>query len=518
MLAAGAILAGLAVAPAIAQQPSGEQMETEPIETEAAETEAAETEAAEAEAAEPATEEGATEEEAIEVDPREVPPLPSFAEIEAPTVMVLPIQGTIELGLSAFALRAIAEAEESNATAIVLDVDTFGGRVDAAVQVRDALLATQIPTIAFVNRRAISAGALISLAADTIVFTPGGSMGAATPIQLNGGEAEAVGEKMVSYMRAEMRATAEANGRDGDLAEAMVDARIVVDGVVDDTRLLTVSTKLAGTLGLSSGVFENLGEVLDAVGLADAQKVSSSENWAESIARWLTDPTVSGILMSLGMLGIMVELYSPGIGLAGFVGVSCLVAFFGGHAVVNLVGFEELMLFVLGLVLFAAEVFVIPGFGVAGVMGIVLVFTSLALSLTALPFAVSWELGLFEDAASRVFWAVLLSLIGLALLIRFLPERALPSWLVLRTRLGEGKAPGGPDENDYHSTRVRNDLVGAHGIANTDLRLSGKARIGDEVVDVVSASEYISQGTPIMVLQVEGVRVVVVRAEHTSQT
>lgn len=424
------------------------------------------------------------------------------------TVVIVPITGTIDLGLAPFVRRVIDE--HPDAAAIVLDVDTFGGRVDAAVQIRDALLAAGPPVIAYVHPRAISAGALISYAADHIVFAPGGSMGAVTPVQQNDdGETEAVGEKMTSYMRAEMRTTAEANGRDGDLAEAMVDRTLVVDGVVDDTKLLTATTELAVQLGLADDVQPTLGALLAAAGLERAEQVRAETYWAEELSRFLTDPAVSGILMSLGMLGLLIELYSPGVGLPGAVGVFCLSAFFGGHLIADLAGMEELVLLVLGLVALGLEVFIIPGFGVAGVLGIVLIVSSLALSLVGMPLTVSWELGYLTDALQTVLVSIAATIVVMAMLVRFLPRRAMPGWLVLRTELGkEGAAPDA-DEADFHAAPDLAALLGLEGTAETDLRLAGKARIDGRIVDVVSAHAYLRRGVRVRVSKVEGVRVVV---------
>ncbi len=426
------------------------------------------------------------------------------------TVVIIPIDGTIDLGLAPFVKRVLEE--NPDAAAIVLDVDTFGGRVDAAVQVRDALLAAEPPVIAYVHPRAISAGALIAYAADHIVFAPGGSMGAVTPVQQGEEGMEAVGEKMTSYMRAEMRSTAEANGRDGDIAEAMVDRTLVVDGIVDDTKLLTATTELAVRIGLADDVQPTLSELLGAAGLGAAKRLQTETTWAEKVARMLTDPTVSGILMSLGMLGLLIELYSPGVGLPGAVGVICLAAFFGGHLVADLAGMEELVLLMLGIAALLIEAFVIPGFGVVGVIGIVLVTSALALSMVGLPLTVSWELGYLGDAVTTVLGSVAGTIVVMALVVRFLPRRALPDWLVLRTRMGEGEQDTTHDA-DFHAAPDRRDLVGERGVADTDLRLSGRARIAGRVVDVVSQHEYIRKGTPVQVVEVEGVRVVVVAAD-----
>jgi membrane-bound serine protease (ClpP class) len=423
-------------------------------------------------------------------------------------VIIIPITGTIDLGLAPFVARVLEE--HPDAAAVILDVDTFGGRVDAAVKIRDAVLDADVPTIAYVHPRAISAGALISYACDHLVFASGGSMGAATPITIGAdGGAESVDEKMTSYMRAEMRSTAEANDRDGDLAEAMVDRTIVIDGVVDDTKLLTATTETAVRIGLADSVQDSLGEVLTELGLEKAERITSEASWAEEISRILTDPTVSGLLMSIGMLGLMIELYSPGFGLPGAVGLSCLGAFFGGHLIADLAGAEELVLLVMGLVALGVEVFVIPGFGIVGVIGIGFIVAALSLSMVGMPLDVSWQLGFLTDAIRNVLVSIAGAIVAMALLIKFLPTRALPNWLILRTQLGDKPPQPPPTGADFQSAPDRSDLVGVQGVAETDLRLSGKGRLQGRIVDVVSEHEYIKKGAAIVVIAVEGVRVVV---------
>jgi membrane-bound serine protease (ClpP class) len=469
---------------------------------------AAATDAAEDATVTEAASAAAENEEDADIARRALPELAPQAK-----VVIIAIEGNIDLGLAPFVERQLEE--HSDADAFVLDVDTFGGRVDAAVRIRDALLGTDVPTVAYVNRRAISAGALISLSADHLVFAPGGSMGAATPVNIaDDGSMEAVGEKMVSYMRAEMRATAEATGRDGDLAEAMVDRTVTIDGVVDDTKLLTVSTELATQLGLADVVHEEMSNVLDEMGAENAEVIRSAPNWAEGVARWLTDPTFAGILMSLGMLGLMVELYSPGVGLPGFVGVLCLSAFFGGHMVADLAGMEEVLVLFMGAALLGVEFFVVPGFGLPGLLGLFLICAALTMSMVGLPLNVAWNIGMFGEAMTRVAWSLTGTFIAMVAVVSLMPSgNALPRFLVLRTKLGD--APPTPDasQSDFHSGPDQRDLVGTTGVAETDLRPSGKARIDHKIVDVVSSHAWISRGDAIVVLAVEGVRVVVDKAE-----
>ncbi len=438
--------------------------------------------------------------------------LPDFSGVKDARVVVLPIRGDIDLGLSPFVTRVLAEAD--TATLVVLDVDTFGGRIDAAVQIRDALLATDTPVLAYVNRRAISAGALISLGADYIVFAPGASMGAATPIQIQDGEATAVDEKMTSYMRSEMRASAEAGKRDPALAEAMVDASVEVDGIIGGDKLLTATTEEALAMGLADAQFPTMDALLESIGLASATRETATTNWAEMLARFLTNPAVAGILMSLGMLGLFVELKSPGLGLPGAVGVVCLAAFFGGHLVANLAGWEEVMIFVIGVGLLVVEIFIIPGFGVAGVLGLLGISIGLVAAMFDTPIGVAWSTGQITALLGKVMISFTVAFIGLGLIARYMPKSRFTGGLILKTVVGdsaEGTASVMGDSTYKTAPSDLAGLVGSSGLAETDLRMAGKARIDGRLVDVVSESEYIGKGTPIRVLMVEGIRVVVVR-------
>ena len=240
----------------------------------------------------------------------------------------IPIEGTIELGVAAFVERMVGMVEKDDV--VVVRIKTFGGRVDGAVRIRDALLSSPAPVVVFIDSRAISAGALISFAGDTILMGRGASIGAATPIQ-GGGPNQApqpTSEKVVSYMRAEMRATAEANGRRGDIAEAMVDATIEVPGISDKDKLLTLTSSEALQHRVSDATVDHYDAALESMGLEGLVRESGAEGWGEQLARILTDPAVSSLLMTFGFLGLLLELYTPGFGVSGAIGVSCLAAFF----------------------------------------------------------------------------------------------------------------------------------------------------------------------------------------------
>ena len=419
---------------------------------------------------------------------------------QQPTVWVAQVEGVIDLGLAPFIERIISDATVANAQALILEINTFGGRVDAAVLIRDALLDSTIPTIAFINKRAISAGALISLAAEKIAMADGGTIGAATPVQIGmpGTQAQPVAEKTVSYMRKEFRATAEKRNRPPLVAEAMVDADIAIPGVIEKGKLLTLTTSEALEHQVIDFQANNLDAVLQSLGLGEASIHRASETWAESLVRFFTHPMVSSLLMTLGLLGILVEIRVPGFGLPGIVGLASLGLFFWGHSLVHLAGFEELLLVALGLILIAIEIFLVPGFGVAGILGIVALMGGLGLSLVGS--GASGDSMLM--AAGQVALSILVAVVVALVLLRFFPRLPFGKRLVLEKELpaDEGYASGPGKDRRW---------LGDRGLAATDLRPAGIAHLSGERVDVVSEGEFIRAGQSIEVVRVEGNRIVV---------
>jgi membrane-bound serine protease (ClpP class) len=420
--------------------------------------------------------------------------------------LVVPIDREIDLGLAPFVERVLATAGEGDT--VILHMNTFGGRIDAAVRIRDAVLKSRARTVAFVDKRAISAGALISLASTTIVMASGATLGAATPVTIEGGKMEPVEQKIVSYMRKEMKATAEARGRRGDIAEAMVDSSVVVDGIDEKGKTLTLTTTEALKFGVASFTAETLEEVCERVACASPEK-PSEPNWAERAAGFLTDSTVASLLMGLGMLGIMLELNAPGHAVAGVLGVTALILFFFGHYVVHLAGWGEILLFVAGAAAIVFEVFFWPGHGVVALGGALAILASLSLALLgsgALPLDVVLALGWVTHAVARVMGSLMATAAVMVLLSRWLPETRLGRRFILDAAITAqaGPAGDGPAGADHA-------LAGAEGIAATALRPSGKATIGGRRVDVVTEGDYIDAGAAVVVAEVEGARVVVRR-------
>jgi len=422
------------------------------------------------------------------------------AQAGAPgAVYRVPVTGVIELGLAPYVERALREAAEAKAAAVVLDLDTPGGRIDAAERIVDAVQAARVPVYAFVNSRAFSAGALVSLAAREIYYAPGAVIGAATPVDGAGTKAP---EKIVSAMRSEMRALAEARGRDVRIAEAMVDEDIAIPEVVEAGKLLTLTSGEAVRLGYGKAVAD-WDALLAELGLEQAPVVTLGVNWAERLVRFFTHPAVSPLLLSLGFLGIIIELKAPGFGLPGALGAIALALFFGSHFILGLAGLEELLLIGGGIILLAVEMFLLPGFGVAGIAGGVAI-------------AGGFYLSLVSDMASGADYLQALGLFSLSVLVVILVAWALLRRLPRSRRfsasgimLGESTSR----EAGYLSAAVRPELIGSTGVAVTDLRPAGAARFGSERLDVVSGADWISAGTPVRIVRSEGYRHVVEPAE-----
>ena len=426
----------------------------------------------------------------------------SVSAQQSSAVYVMPIDGMIDLGLAPFVERVLREASDAGAAAVILEINTFGGRVDAAVVIRDALLNSRVQTVAFVNKRAISAGALIALATEKIVMGDGGTIGAATPVQMGqpGAPAQPVEEKTVSYMRKEFRATAEARKRPPLIAEAMVDADVEIPDLIEKGKLLTLTTDEALKHKIADFRADTIEEVLKQLGLAGAEVRRASPNWAENLVRFLTHPVVSSLLLTIGMLGIILEIRTPGFGVPGALGIGSLALFFWGHWLVQLAGWEEVLLVFSGVFLLAAEIFVIPGFGIAGVLGIAALLSGLSLSLIG--GGATWDFIL--KAVGRVIFSLLLAILGSLVLLRFLPRLPFGKRLILETGLAAGEGYASPPESDRN-------WLGKCGTTVSPLRPSGIADVEGERVDVVSDGEFIEAGAEIVVSRVDGNRIVVRR-------
>ncbi|KIL21695.1 hypothetical protein B4134_2457 [Bacillus safensis] len=402
-------------------------------------------------------------------------------------VHVIPIEDTVEKGLSKFIERSFEQAKSERAKHIILDINTPGGAVDAALEIADTIRASDIPVTAFVNHRALSAGAFIALNADQIYMTPNGKMGAAAIID---GEGNAADQKSESLWLAEMSDAAEKQGRDPKYALAMADIDIdAKEAGAPKGELLTFNTDRALKFGYAEGEAKNMDELLQKLKLKGASVQYDEVSFAEKVARFLTHPIVIPILLSIASLGLVVELYSPGFGVPGTMGVTALLLFFYGHLVAGFAGYETLFLFLAGIALIILELF-LPG-GIVGVIGLICVVVSLFLAA-----------GSFTEMAISILIATAVSIIAVILLTKVLGKRMkFFKKFILTDSTNK--------ESGYVSNETREDLVGQIAVTATALRPSGTIVLGDERIDVVSEGAFIDKDEQVKIVKAEGSRIVV---------
>ena len=419
----------------------------------------------------------------------------------APGQMILvgKIDGEISLSESAYVKRLFDAAREAGAEVVAIELNTFGGRVDAAVAIRDALLDAPFDVVVFINKRAISAGALISFAANKIAISPGGTIGAATPIVMQPGQqmAQPVEEKYVSYFRQEMRVTAEARGRDGDIAEAMVDADFEIEGLSEKGKLLTLNTTTALEHGIADIEAATLEEALDKLGYHGVIR-SKERTWAEGVAAFLTSQAVASLLFTAMMVLGYMELQTPGFGFFGLGAVLCFLLVFYAHYLVNLAGWEDLLFFAVGVILILLEIFVIPGFGIAGVLGLCSILISAILVFQAGDWGdISFNNPFTQEAVMQVLIATAMGMAATFLMVRYVSlnqNSVLGRRLVLTRSLAAA-------EGFTSQSAGSDELVGAEGVVLTDLRPAGKALIAGKRRDVETEGEMVDKGATVRVLR-----------------
>jgi len=518
-----------------------------------------------------------------------IPSSLSYSDIHNSTmVAVIPINGEINRTMAVFVKRGVENAVKDGVEYLVFDINTFGGRVDSALQIANIIGSVEKGrTIGFVSASSgqlgvsWSAGALISLSCRKIYMAPGTSIGAAAPITMGPEGAKPTSEKVVSAVRAQMSALAEKNGYPVAVAEAMVDVDIelveiryddrillvkredveefrrkareesrkfedvdielveiryddrillvkredveefrrkareesrkfeVVKVVSPSGKLLTLTAKQMEYYGISSGTVRDIDELMEYEGIRNPLIIRYNESGADKVVSFLTSSAVAGLLIMIGIIALLIEITTPGFGLPGTIAIICfLIVFFSCGLLGTLESFE-LLLFIAGIILLVIELLLIPGFGITGVAGIILIVASLILSMQGFVIPkYDYQRKIMKINAIVVLSSLVGALIGFTVLARFLPKIGVFSALML-------KAEQKPEEGFVvQDEEEKNKLVGGQGIAVTPLRPSGKAKIGDELYDVQTDGEYVEKGTRIEVIEVSGNRIVVKKAKN----
>jgi len=409
------------------------------------------------------------------------------------------IKDEISPGMARQVSKALSEAETQNADLVLIRMNTYGGLVDAADSIRTSILNSRIPVIVFIDNNAASAGALISIACEKIYMRKGASIGAATVVTQN---AEALPDKYQSYMRSMMRSTAEARGRDPRIAEAMVDPRLAIEGVIDSGKVLTLTGSEAMKLNYCNGIAENEFEVLKLENIEDYKIIVFTPSLLDRLIGWLMHPAISGVLILLMLGGLYFELQQPGIGFPLVIAVLAAVMYFAPLYLDGLAANWEILVSFIGILLIAAEIFIIPGFGIAGISGLALLLFGLTSSLLrndGFDFS-----GVSTYAFSSSIATVLLGMAGALVLFLFSSKILLASpmfkKMVLSTELSSGKG---------YSSAILLPAIGSRGITVTLLRPSGKIKIDEQVYTASCESGFLEMDVEVEVVAILGGNLVV---------
>lgn len=422
--------------------------------------------------------------------------------------------------------KSFDQADSLNADYILIHMNTYGGQVDIADSIRTLILNYHIPVLVYIDNQAISAGALISVAADSIYMRPGGSIGAATVVDQTG---QKMPDKYQSFMRGMMRATAEAHGkkpevkdgdttwvwhRDPEIAQAMVDPSVVIEGIVDTGQVLTLTTLEAIKYGFCEGEASSIDEALANAGIEEYTLRELKLTSVDKIIMFLVHPVVSGILIMLIIGGLYFELQSPGIGFPLAASITAALLYFAPLYLEGMAENWHLVVFIIGIILVMVEIFALPGFGVTGVLGIIGIVTGLVFVMID---KIVFRFGSTGDGIKEVITAF--SIVSISMLSSFLLSLWLSRKLFSPNRLfgslaletSENRSEG------YVSfdTEKQRSLIGRRGTAHTVLRPSGKVIIGDDVYPAVAETGFITRGAAIVVRREEQGQLYVIEADKT---
>lgn len=430
--------------------------------------------------------------------------VPDDADTASKTVFVLEIRQDIDARMNRRTELALKEAADLQADYVMIDMNTYGGAVYDANDIRSRILRFEKPVFVFINDNAASAGALISIACDSIYMAPGASIGAATVVTADG---QAAPDKYQSYMRSIMRSTAQETGRNPLIAEAMVDEQIEIDSITKSGQIVTFSTEEAIKYGFCEGEVRSIEEALQQAGISDYKIVRHELSGTEKIISFFINPVISGILILIILGGLYFELQTPGIGFPLVAAFVALILYLTPYYLNGLAANWEIIMFFLGVGLLALEIFVIPGFGIAGISGITFMVGSLVL--------VMLNNDTFDFSfvnAGEIFKAVATALGGImagALFIFFSGARLINSNVFNRVALTSVQDSTAGYTSNFRET----NMTGKKGVAFTDLRPCGKVMIEGDLYESCTRGEYIEKQTEVVVFDETGSTLKVKRAD-----
>jgi len=410
-----------------------------------------------------------------------------------PAIVHIPLKGDVDPAMVRYLSRALGEAEDAHAEHIIITLNTYGGRTDSAAEIGELLRSESIPVTAFIEGKAVSAGTYIALNADSIVMQEGSTIGSAAVVDSRGKLID--NPKTISYWVDQMSEAAKLHGRDPNVAIAMVDPRISVDltnslgKVVAVGDVLAISATDAERIGYSEYTAKTLDDVVDWLGYSDRDLIQVDISFAEQLSAFILHPVVSVILLIIGFAGIGIEIFVPGFGLPGILGMLAMGLYFFGSYIGGLAGMESAILFIVGILLVILEL-IVPAFGILGILGGGAIITGIILA------APNWQTGLISIAIALVIATVVIIIFS-----RTKKGRTIWSKFVLREKL--------TTEEGFVSAELKSSLVGQQGVTVTPLRPAGTALINNQRVDVVTEGGFVENQRPVVVVKAEGTWVVV---------
>jgi membrane-bound serine protease (ClpP class) len=460
-----------------------------------------------------------------------------ITQVSARKIYVVPVSGTVDPGMAAFIKRSLEALSDDSDPLLVFELDTFGGRVDSALQIVDTLLsAPEGKTVAYVKNKAISAGALIALACSRLVMRNNTTIGDCAPITYSSEGPKVLGEKFQSPLRAKFRALAKRNGYPETLAESMVTAEMVVYAVemegktlymdsqafedlsqeekerilskktiVAKGELLTMDDTEAFELGFSGMSVDNMDEMLRRMEIENYKVIRIEEIWSETLVRYIG--VITPILLLIGLAALYMEISAPGFGAPGIIGITCLALVFLNQYLVGLADYTELLLLILGVILLGFELFVIPGFGIAGIAGLLFIAAGAILALQDFVIpdpSLPWQGEILLKNISHVLGTFFMAIIAALLVLRYIMPKlsVVVEGPYLNTTLKDSHAD---------SIEAKKAIVGDIGVTMTFLRPSGKVKIKDEVFDGITQGEFMEKGISVKILEIKGNRIIVSR-------
>lgn len=410
--------------------------------------------------------------------------LTNFGYAEAKgDVYIVPITGEINKATYNFLNNTLEKLNKLEPSAIIFEIDTYGGLIDEAAKIKNLIISSPIPTISYVNDKAESAGVLITIASEKVVMANTATIGSAETIPNT--------EKILSMWRGFLRDTAQYRGRNSDIIEAMADQDIEIDGLIKRGKLVNLTSSEAVKYGIADLATDNYNEIVEYFNIKNANIIRINESLQIKLAKYISNPYISSLLLTLGFVGLVIEILTPGFGFGGTISIIGFGLYFGGNILAGNSNWTSLILFVTGLILLVIEG-MIPGFGLPGISGIILVATGTIIAMDSLSMALL-----------SLSIAIIITTIVTIILIKMGFKSKMLNKIILETKQ--------KDEKGYLSIDPMDEYMDREGISITELRPSGFIDIDGKKLDALSDDGFIPKNTSIKVVRVEGSKIFVRR-------